>query len=612
MLTVQFGQISLRCCAAMRAARRLAGRLALLLSLLLALLLLPLAAWPGDTVLELDRSKTDVDGWASARMLEESGPALTAAEALATPASFVPLGSAHGNLGLHARPVWLRIPLRVALDDNGTWWLDIGFTGVNRADLYLFEAGRLVQQTPVRTTLPFAARQLPTRSQVIALNTQAGGHYELLVRLESATALLVPLRFSRPAQYLLAESQQQAVQGLIGGVWLCLMVYALVQWRVVRERVFLSFAVSSAAATVFFLAYFGYGQQHLWGASVWLNRNLWAPSILTMIAANALFVHDALGLARIEPRLAMALRTVAVAAGATVVAMLVGILDLRDAALAANVLAPLPSALGTVAAVRSLRRGNRAAPLIIAGWSVVLVGTLVLMGVQRGWLALTFWTDHALQLAMTVEIVLWMFVLAMRVQDVRDRDAASRRENALLHTLAFSDPLTGLLNRRGLYLALEQSLLAALPSSAVAVYLIDLDEFKPVNDRFGHDAGDELLIEVGRRLKAQLSELDLVARLGGDEFVVVVHKINDDATAQAIGGRLLSAMDRPFAVAGALARVGATVGYAVAPGDAHDVSNLLRCADAAMYEGKKTGRNRVLRGGAPARPIAARVRRRAA
>ena len=143
------------------------------------------------------------------------------------------------------------------------------------------------------------------------------------------------------------------------------------------------------------------------------------------------------------------------------------------------------------------------------------------------------------------------------------------------------------------------------------MYLIDLDEFKPVNDRFGHDAGDELLIEVGRRLKAQLSELDLVARLDGDEFVVVVHKINDAATAQAIGGRLLSAMDRPFAVAGALARVGATVGYAVAPDDAHDVSNLLRCADAAMYEGKKTGRNRVLRGGAPARPVAARARRRA-
>ena len=604
MLTVPSGRISFRFCAALRGA--------LLLALLLALALVSLAAWPAEQVLELDASKTEVDGWASARMLEESGPALAAAQVLARPASFVPLGSAHGNLGPHANPVWLRIPLHVGSDDHGAWWLDLGFAGVDRADVYLFEAGRLVQQTPVRTTLPFAAKQLPTRSQVIALSTQAGRQYELLIRLESVTALLVPLRFSRPAQYLLAESQQQAVQGLIGGVWLCLLVYALVQWRVVRERVFLDFAVSSAAAMVFFLAYFGHGPQHLWGEHVWLNRNLWAPGILTMIGANALFVHDALGLARVEPRLALALRAVAGAAALAVLALLAGLLDLRHAAVAANVLGPLPPVLGTAAAVLSLRRGNRAAPLIIAGWSVVLLGTLVLMGMQRGWLPLNFWTDHALQLAMTMEIVLWMFVLAMRVKDVRDSDAASRRENALLHTLAFSDPLTGLLNRRGLYLALEQSLPAALPSSAVAVYLIDLDEFKPVNDRLGHDAGDELLIEVGRRLKAQLSELDLVARLGGDEFVVVVHKISDDATAQAIGGRLLSAMDRPFAVAGTLARVGATVGYALAPGDGRDMSNLLRSADAAMYQGKKAGRNRVLRSGAADRPAAPRARRRAA
>jgi diguanylate cyclase len=604
MSTVPFGRISLRFCAAMRAA--------LLLALLLVLSLISLAAWPADTVLELDASKTEVDGWASAGMLEESGAALAAAQVLATPAAFVPLGSAHGNLGPHANPVWLRIPLHVGSNDLGAWWLDLGFAGVDRADVYLFEAGRLVQQTPVRTTLPFAAKQLPTRSQVIALNTQAGGRYELLIRLESVTALLVPLRFSRPAQYLLAESRQQAVQGLIGGVWLCLLVYALVQWRVVRERMFLDFAVSSAAATAFFLCYFGYGPQHLWGDHVWLNRSLWAPSLLTMIGANALFVHDALGLARVQPRLALALRAVAAAAAVAVLGLLVGLLDLRCAAVAANVLGPLPPVLGTAAAVLSLRRSNRAAPLIIAGWSAVLLGTLVLMSVQRGWLALTFWTDHALQLAITLEIVLWMFVLAMRVEDVRDSDAASRRENALLHTLAFNDPLTGLLNRRGLSLALEQSLPLALPSSAVAVYLIDLDEFKPVNDRLGHDAGDELLIEVGRRLKAQLGELDLVARLGGDEFVVVVHKITDAATAQAIGGRLLSAMDRPFAVAGTLARVGATVGYALAPGDGCDMSNLLRCADAAMYQGKQAGRNRVLRGGVADRPVVPRARRRAA
>ena len=78
--------------------------------------------------------KSDVDGWASARILEESGPALTAAQALATPASFGPRGSAHGNLGPRANPVWLRTALHVEANDNGIWWLGVGFAGADRAD----------------------------------------------------------------------------------------------------------------------------------------------------------------------------------------------------------------------------------------------------------------------------------------------------------------------------------------------------------------------------------------------------------------------------------------------------------------------------------------------
>jgi diguanylate cyclase len=179
---------------------------------------------------------------------------------------------------------------------------------------------------------------------------------------------------------------------------------------------------------------------------------------------------------------------------------------------------------------------------------------------------------------------------------VRASEEAARLENARLHTLAFSDPLTGLLNRRGLYLALEQSLPAALPSSAVAIYLIDLDEFKPVNDRFGHDAGDALLVEVGRRLQEQMRGLDMVARLGGDEFVVVIHRIGDDAVAHAAGRRLLAALGGPFAVGGTTTQVGATMGYALAPIDGRDASRLLKCADAGMYVGKQSGKNRVVRG----------------
>lgn len=562
-----------------------------------ALLLATSAAWPAGDALLLERLQSAADGWPHARVLEEEGGrVLDIEQARAARAAFKPPAAVHGNLGPRAHAVWLRLPLRVAADDAAAWWLDLGFAGVDRADLYLYEDGRQVQQVRVRNDQPFADKILPTRSQVVPLQVRPGGDHELLIRFESSTTLLVPLRFVRPAEHGRAESRLQALQGLISGVWLCLLVYALVQWLAVRERVFLAFAVSSAAASLFFLAYFGHGPQHLWGNNPWLEKYLWAPSVLTMIGANALFVHDALGVAGFHPRLAIALRAVVLAAAAAVAAFLTGAADLAAAALMAKLLGPLPMLLGIAAALFSLRRGDRAAPLVLSGWVAVLAGTVAMVCLQQGWLPLNFWFDHALQLAMTFEIVLWMLVLAMRVKDVQAHAAASRRENQRLHALAFSDPLTGLLNRRGLYLALEQSLPAALPSSAVAVYLLDLDEFKPVNDRFGHDVGDGLLIEVGRRLKSQLRELDLVARLGGDEFVVVIHKVADGAAAQDIGTRLWGAVTQPFNVAGSTARLGATVGYSLAPHDGCDIPGLLKHADSAMYEGKQTGRNRVLRG----------------
>lgn len=569
-------------------------------SVLVLVLALPgLAPCAVTEELTLGPSQTEVDAWPRTRMLEEAGQVLDVEQARADAGAFRPVTGPHGNLGPRAHAVWLRVPLRVAADDHGAWWVDLGFAGVDRADVYLYEAGRLVQKAEVRNLRPFSQKALPTRSHVIPLQTRAGASHELLVRFESPTALLVPLRLVRPAHHFSAEARQQMVQGVITGVWLCLLVYALVQWFALRERMFFAFALSSAAGNVFFLAYFGNGPQHLWGESVWMVANGWAPAILTMIGANALFVHDALDVARFEPRLARALRAVAVAAAAAVVAFFAGIVDLKLAADLASALGPLPTLLGTAAGVLSLRRGNPVAALVLAGWAVVLVGTLIMVCLQRGWLPLDYWLEHALQFAMTIEIVLWMLVLARRVKDVRVREETARLENARLHQLAFSDHLTGLLNRRGLYLALEQSLPAALPSSAVAVYLIDLDEFKPVNDRFGHDAGDALLVEVGRRLKAQMRGLDVVARLGGDEFVVVIHKIGDDAMAHAAGRRLLAAVNQPFAVAGATAQVGATVGYAVAPGDGREISTLLKCADAGMYAGKQAGKNRVVRGTTP-------------
>jgi diguanylate cyclase (GGDEF)-like protein len=117
-----------------------------------------------------------------------------------------------------------------------------------------------------------------------------------------------------------------------------------------------------------------------------------------------------------------------------------------------------------------------------------------------------------------------------------------------------------------------------------------------VNDRLGHDAGDDLLVQVSRRVRGVLRGTDVVARQGGDEFVVMVAGITGEAAAAIIGRKMLDAFREPFLVLGHTCNIGLTIGFAIAPQDGTSAGDLLRQADAAMYAGKQGGRNCVRRG----------------
>ena len=123
----------------------------------------------------------------------------------------------------------------------------------------------------------------------------------------------------------------------------------------------------------------------------------------------------------------------------------------------------------------------------------------------------------------------------------------------------------------------------------VSVLFIDLDAFKDVNDAFGHAAGDELLVEVGARLRSALPSVDALARLGGDEFAVLLLD-HDEVRASSVAEGVLAALVDPFAVSGEAIVVGASVGVAVAR-SAAAVRDLLRASDIAMYRAKRRGHN---------------------
>lgn len=161
-----------------------------------------------------------------------------------------------------------------------------------------------------------------------------------------------------------------------------------------------------------------------------------------------------------------------------------------------------------------------------------------------------------------------------------------------IELMAMRDNLTGLANRLSYERKMEESIRASIENdSTFAVFMIDLDNFKPVNDTLGHAAGDELLKQVSMRLSKLVRDKDIVARLGGDEFSIILNRVEDNKSVDLIAQRIVEEMKRTFIIDNKHVQIGASIGVSLCPLDAMSHEELLKEADMALYEVKKAGRN---------------------
>ncbi|MDD3608142.1 MAG: GGDEF domain-containing protein [Halothiobacillaceae bacterium] len=232
------------------------------------------------------------------------------------------------------------------------------------------------------------------------------------------------------------------------------------------------------------------------------------------------------------------------------------------------------------------------------GWGVAVVGSLVVLvfavlglWLTRRWViapldAMVAAFASPLQDNAAVERGFTSFEMEeLRRGFLRMRDGVRERQRSLEHR-ALHDPLTGLGNRDLFEERLGQMLFDPVCHTSGAVVMIDLDGFKPVNDTYGHGAGDAVLVEIGRRLREEVRSTDVVARLGGDEFALLLMGA-PCAEARRLAGKLRESIEIPCEVEGATVRMGASLGVACVPEDGRDPVTLLRHADARMYAEKR-------------------------
>jgi len=388
--------------------------------------------------------------------------------------------------------------------------------------------------------------------------------------------------------------REQMLQGILIGIALCLVLYSLGQWVSSHEPLFLKYVLVVSGSLWFTLLQLGIGAQYVWTNNFWLEQHVVGLSSLMAVGGTFLFLEESLRdspvAGRVFPRI--------MHAGAALCAVLAVIysFDLFDTAALAmiiQVLGPLPSLICTPRFISRARKGDPVGIYLLLAWTVYMISVIIITGVIRGYMPVNFWTLHSFQFGATFDMLAFMYVLTLRTKAIRQAAVHASMERDIMRALAHTDPLTGLPNRRSLSDALTQSLAGASKDRMLAVYLIDVDEFKPVNDTYGHEVGDELLVEIARRLQANVRSGDIVARLGGDEFVVLANGLRSPDQAKDLGDQLLALFDAPVKLSKNEVRIGLTIGYSMAPEDGTDTSTILRLADSAMYQGKQDGKRRL-------------------
>lgn len=564
--------------------------------LLLVLLVAMLSAKSWAGALLLDDRTPSIDAWPALTIMKDPAAVLTAEGVLARLNEFTPPTSAYAALGFSKDPIWLRVPLAVAPPSDGKWILDIDYALLNRVDVFLATNGKINRIAVLGNLQPLAQRPLMGRAPAVALDLSPGGNYELLMRVDSKSSLILPVHLSKPGAFHLRANQEFLLQGMLIAVGLCLLIFSLQQWLSLGDSVYGKYALLIVCSLLFTTHLFGLGGLYLWTDNPWLETHIAGTASLLTSCATALFIEGILG-ADMSPALRRATKTIAAAMVLFAVLFATDLLSNRMLSVAMGVLGLLPALLGLPGALARTRRGDSVGTYFIVAWVASFIAAALLFGVVTGNLGANFFTMHALQFGSTFDMLIFMRIVILRAAAAQQAAQTATRERDALHSLAHSDPLTGLYNRRGLNADLDAALPRATPQQRLAIYMLDLDGFKPVNDQYGHDAGDELLGIIAQRLRTAVRSSDAIARTGGDEFVVMAAGLHSELQAAELGEKLAAQFREPFLLTKHACHVGVTIGYVVAPGDGVDALTLMKAADAAMYAGKQAGKGAVVRGG---------------
>ena len=587
-----------------------------LLALLFCLLF---AVAPVRAAVVVDGSIEELRPYSASDFLRDEDGSLGLADVQQPSADFAPFSQlASLNLGYTPDVLWVRMPLRSELKQHSRWLLEMDYAYLDDLQLYIVRADGRIEQQQAGRHIPLAQWPLANRKPAFPLQLDAGESLMLYLRIENHAAMALDMRLVSEPLFNLQDRRALIMLALYFGTLLALGAYNLLLYFSVRQPGFLLYTLFELSFGFAASSMNGIGPVLLWpeaGAAA----DFIVPVFFTLATALAvLFARSFLQLREVAPGWHRFLTMVALCwFAATLVAALVPpAVGLRIMAMT-GILTTLSLLATGIAAMRLRIHGSG---IFVLAWFMLLIGTSLLSLRNAGLLPSNFITVYGMQLGSALEMLLLSFALGARfnllkkqkenaqqalVDTLREHErilearVAKRTEELLdakarLEKMVTEDALTGILNRLGLRQYYSAARKRALRNhTPLAVMLIDLDGFKPVNDQFGHEAGDLLLTAVAQRMAAAVRETDAVGRIGGDEFVLILEGC-EASEIQGFAERLLAAINEPMDIGDQRTlRVEASVGVYFALPEDEQLKTILRYADDAMYQVKRGGKNGV-------------------
>lgn len=489
------------------------------------------------------------------------------------------------NFGLGANPVWLRFTLHNPTETPLVRRVSVETSWLDRIDIHVRPDGAPAFHHVAGDSLPFAAREIADR--FFAVNQAfPPGMTAVYIRAESPDPLVLPVHVTDEPVADARHTVDTYSYGLLYGALFALLAYNGLLFLSLHRARYILYAVYLGLFIAMNAAYTGHGYALLWPDAV--TWQLWSnPTLMLLYAVSGIaFATSFLETRSHFPRLDKALRGAVLVLAALAVGLWAG--DRYSAyLLLAFVVALVFSIVMLALGITAVAAGHVPARYFLAASFIAMIGAAMTALSVAGEIPFNMWTYRTLDAGTVADAILLALALAhqFRIEEAEKFQALQ---------MAKIDPLTRINNRRAFYDMAKPLWSSAVRNGrAIAVVVIDIDNFKTINDTFGHANGDKVLIDVARTLVRAARESDVPARWGGEEFILLLPE-TDLADAVNLAERLrVTLAERSIDTDKGPVRLTASAGVAQRDDRHRAVEDLIAAADIRMYQAKREGRNRV-------------------